>query len=528
MFQPKVRGDSCLGSGNAAAKNRAPMRMPFFMLKRTLLLSLAAGALAARADESHGKGRLLDLTQGKAIRMALEKNFSIAAQKFDPKVSRERERAAEGKFDPAFSLSFKTGEDVVADTFKRDSNNGGVHISARSITKTDTWSTGVSGVTVWGLGYDVSFNSEAQGGTSNGFAKDWTSDMTLSLKQPLLRGAGTDANLADVRVARNNITISEWGVRNQVMNVITQVINVYNELQFAHENLEVARRSRELARQLLRDNIKRVEIGVKTPLDVTTAQAEVASREAALITASRAVKDQENFLKQLITADMMLLLRTRVAIAPPPTPDLAPDVVEGIGAALDFRLDYRQSRLDIENRHITVAFTKNAELPRVDLVASLSMLGLDDDFGTSAQRIFARDRSAWSVGATFSFPIGNRESRGNYNAAKLSAAQALVRLQQLEQQIIVLVDNAAGAVITAQELTVANREARRLARESLAAGESRLIAGTGTTFEVLQLQKLLADAETAELRATADYNKAVAQYRLQTGTTLRVHGVKVE
>jgi len=312
------------------------------------------------------------------------------------------------------------------------------------------------------------------------------------------------------------------------MSVITQVVSVYNELQFAHENLEVARRSQGLARQLLRDNIKRVEIGVKTPLDVTTAQAEVAAREAALITASRAVKDQENFLKQLITADMMQLIRTRVNIAPPPSSGIEPNVVEGIRVALELRPDFRQAKLDLENRHITVAFTKNAELPRLDLVASLSLIGVDDDFGTSAQRTLARDQSAWSVGAQFSFPLGNRAGRGNYNAAKLSATQALVKLQQLEQQIIVLVDNAAGAVNTTRQLTVANREARRLARESLSAGESRLVAGTGTTFEVLQLQKQLADAETAELRAVADYNKAVAQYRLQTGTTLRAHDVKVE
>ena len=290
----------------------------------------------------------------------------------------------------------------------------------------------------------------------------------------------------------------------------------------------MARRSRELARQLLRDNIKRVEIGVKTPLDVTTAQAEVAAREAALITATRVVKDQENFLKQLITADLMLLIRTSVNIAPPPSASLAPNVVLGIRDALESRPDYQQAKLDIENRHIVVRVTKNAELPRLDLHASLSLLGIDDDFGTSAQRIAARDRSAWSLGATFSIPLGNREARGSYNAAKLSSAQALVKLQQLEQQIIVLVDNAAGAVFTTQQLTVANREARRLARESLAAGEARLVAGTGTTFEVLQLQKQLADAETAELRAIADYNKAVAKYRLETGTTLRVHGVKVD
>jgi outer membrane protein TolC len=497
------------------------------MLKTALLLFLASGTIA-RADETHGKGRLLDLTLGKAIRMALEKNFSIVAQKFDPKISRERERSAEGRFDPAFSLSFQTGENVVADSFRRDANNGGGHFSVKSISQKDTWSTGVSGVTVWGLGYDVSFNSDAQRTTTNRYEDDWSSDVTFSLKQPLLRGAGTAVNLANVRVARNNITISEWGVKEQVMSVITQVINVYNELQFAQENLEVAKRSRELARQLLRDNIKRVEIGVKTPLDVTTAQAEVAAREEAVITATRAVKDQENFLKQLVTADMMLLLRTRVAIAPPPSTPLEPNVVAGILAALELRPDYRQAKLDIENKHITVAFTKNELLPRLDLQTSLTMLGLDDDFGTSVQRIASRDRSAWSVGATFSIPIGNNDSRGRHNAAKLESAQTLVKLHQLEQDIIVLVDNAAGAVVTARERKEANREARRLARESLAAGESRLIAGTGTTFEVLELQKKLAEAETAELRAQADFNKAVAKYRLQTGTTLKVHGVKVD
>lgn len=499
------------------------------MFRKTLLIFIAAHAVVARADENQSRGQRLDLTLGKAVRMALQKNFSITAQKFDPKISRQREMASEGRFDPAFSLSYSTGDSVIADTIIRGATtNAGAQFGARSIVQSDVWSTGVSGVTVWGLGYDAGFNTSALGGTSNNLATNWTSEMSFSLRQPLLRGAGPEVNLADVRIARNNVTISEWTVRQQVMTVITQVINVYNDLQFAHENLDVARRSQGLAKQLLRDNIKRVEIGVKTPLDVTTAQAEVAAREAALITATRAVKDQENFLKQLITADMMLLIRTSVSIAPPPSSALTPNVVAGIRNALESRPDYQQAKLDIANRNIVVRVTKNAELPRLDLQASLSLLGLADDFGTSAQRIADRDRSSWSLGAIFSIPLGNRESRGGHGAAKLSAAQALVRLQQLEQQIIVLVDNAAGLVFTTQQLTVANREARRLAKESLAAGEARLVAGTGTTFEVLQLQKQLADAETAELRAIADYNKAVAKYRLETGTTLRVHGVKIE
>ena len=131
------------------------------MFRTTLLIFLAAASVDARADENHGKGQLLELTLGKAIRMALQKNFSITAQKFDPKISRQREMASEGKFDPALSLSYSTGDSVTADTFNRDTKtNAGTHFGARSITQTDAWSMGVNGVTVWGLGYDVSFGTD--------------------------------------------------------------------------------------------------------------------------------------------------------------------------------------------------------------------------------------------------------------------------------------------------------------------------------------------------------------------------------
>lgn len=498
------------------------------MLKKAFLVFLAVCIPSGWAGESSGGWQTLDLTLNKAIQMALQKNFSITVQKFDPKVSRELVRSATGRFDPAFDLSFRRGEFEISQGYRRDANNVAGRFSENYIEQTNTWSTGVNGVTVWGLGYDFGVSSVRSAGTNTGFSGDYVSEMSFSLSQPLLRGAGTAVNLANVHVARNNVTISEWGVKQQVMNVITDVIQGYNDLQFAIENLGVAERSRELARQLLRDNIKRVEIGVKTPLDVTTAQAEAAAREEVVIRFTRVVKDRENFLKKLITADLMKLLRTRVKIAPPPMRSFAPNVVSGINSALELRPDYRQAKIAIQNKNITVVVTKNDKLPQLDLVASLRYLGLDDEFGTAFQRIGSGDRSAWNVGATFSIPIGNNQARGRYSAAKLEVAKALVQLQQLEQEIIVLVDNANGAVVSAREQIDASREALRLARESLAAGETRLIAGTGTTFEVLELQKKLAEVEISEILARAAYNNAIARYYLETGLTLRVHGVAVD
>ena len=87
------------------------------------------------------------------------------------------------------------------------------------------------------------------------------------------------------------------------------------------------------------------------------------------------------------------------------------------------------------------------------------------------------------------------------------------------------VDNASGQIVTSRQRIVSTTESTRLAQISLDAGQERLTAGTGTTFVVLELQKKLIEAEAAQLRARADYNKAVSEYQRQTGTALREHGV---
>ena len=121
-----------------------------------------------------------------------------------------------------------------------------------------------------------------------------------------------------------------------------------------------------------------------------------------------------------------------------------------------------------------------------------------------------------------------RAARGRVNAEQLGIAQALVNLKLLEQDIIVDIDNARGAVVTARERIEATVESQRLAKESLDAGEKKLGAGAGTVFEVLELQDNLATAETAALRAKTDFNKAVARYHQLTGTTLAIHRVVIE
>ncbi|HEX8295307.1 MAG TPA: TolC family protein [Chthoniobacteraceae bacterium] len=493
------------------------------MFRPVSLLLVLLLPIAAFSGESPEKTRILSLTLETALQMALAKNFSIEVERFQPKIAAQQVRRELGRFDPNFDIRLDRSENTERDRF-----DNGLHLESSRVNRRDNLSSGLTGVTAWGTEYDLGLGTTGSTGTDNAFGENFESTGSLSVRQPLLRDAGPAVNLAQVRIARNNVAVSEWQLRRRVIDVMTTTTFVYNELQLAIESREVAERSRGLALQLLRDDQARVDIGVKIPLDVMTARAEAAAREEGVILAERTVLDNENLLKQLTTSDILQMLGVRVKIKPPVMPRFHPEVMDGIRDALALRPEYRQAILDIEQRKIRVAFQKNQALPRIDLTGSLALLGLDNDFGTSVSRIGRRDESVWTAGVIFSIPLGNRAAKASLSTAQLEVAKALVQLQQLEQQIVVDVDNAAGQITTGRQRIASTAEAKRLAAESLQAGGERLRAGAGTTFEVLDLQENLASAEFAELRARSDFNKAVSEYHRQTGTTLREHNVVLQ
>jgi outer membrane protein TolC len=65
--------------------------------------------------------------------------------------------------------------------------------------------------------------------------------------------------------------------------------------------------------------------------------------------------------------------------------------------------------------------------------------------------------------------------------------------------------------------------ARQLAQEKLNATQSKLDVGMSTNYEVVQAQRDFADAQNAELRAVANYRKALVSY--ETAQTVGTRAV---
>lgn len=458
------------------------------------------------------------LTLDDAIRLVLDKNQSIKVDTFSRAIARADLLAAEGQFDPAVNFSRRYSEDAtpaVADP------------PIPFLTKTDTYSLSLGFSMPWGGTYSLAGQATGDRVLGNPLANQYASFGGITVTQPLLRGFGFGANLLTVRLAKADRAISDWTFRQTVMDAVRAAIFAYSDLVLAHENLRIAQRTRELAAGSLAESEKRYKVGFYSESDTTQARAQVASREEGILLAQRAVRDRDNALRQLMGEGTFSLSGPLLVIETPAAADIDAEPARDLKKAYELRPDYQATRLGLVRYRATEISARNQLLPQVDVVGSYGYSGLDADFATSRRMVGNEENRSYSAGVVVTVPLTFAEGRGRASAARLSLRQAEASLQLLEQAIALSVTTAAGQIETARERVKATRVSSDLANQALDAGQKKLLAGTGSTFEILSLQLNVSGAESSMYGAIADLRRAIANYEHETGTTLERHHLSV-
>jgi outer membrane protein TolC len=257
--------------------------------------------------------------------------------------------------------------------------------------------------------------------------------------------------------------------------------------------------------------------------------------EADLTLADNAVQLAENELKawmgdawtnsvnvRLKPAESLLVLPERL------------DLRECWERGLANRADLAQLRQEVEKAGIDLKYRRNQLFPSLNLVASYGREGASTSqvlppqtpsasFPVARDQIADGDAPSDMLGFVFSVPLTLSAERANYRASKNLKAQAELRVKQLEEQVMREISDAVHTVQSRFERVERSRRARELSEAALEAEEQKLTGGKSTLFFVLQLQSDLATSRSAEIRAKADYNRAVSQLRFAEATLLE-HG----
>jgi len=354
-------------------------------------------------------------------------------------------------------------------------------------------------------------------------------NLNFNFTQPLLKNLKVDASRQQLVVSKKNRELSDIGLHQTVLTTVRSVKYAYWNLKASVVALQVARQSLDLAKESLRNNRSKVEIGTMAPIDIVEAEAEVARRSEAVITAEATVKRAEDGLRTLIldpkAADYWLV---KFDLTEQPVLEARPvDVDAVVKTAIEKRTDLLQARKNLEITDTTITYQRNQILPDLTATVAYGLSGqggtklnqegfppvtvgvINEGFGTMMNRMFSNDFHNWSFAVQFSYPIGIGQAEATLARTRLSKTQSLINLQNMELQVVTSVRDVARNVDTNQQRLASTQATRRLMERRLEAEQKKFTAGLSTNFLVFQAQRDLADAQYSELVALLDFNKSL-------------------
>ena len=139
---------------------------------------------------------------------------------------------------------------------------------------------------------------------ANFFNPSVSSTLFASIQQPLLRGFGILPTTRFIIETKNTLKQDNLVFEEQVINSITQVQNQYWQFVYARQNVDVQKAALATSQKLFEDNKRQLEIGTLAPLDVLTAESEIATDNQLVIQAQTNLLQQQTLLLQLIAKDL--------------------------------------------------------------------------------------------------------------------------------------------------------------------------------------------------------------------------------
>jgi outer membrane protein len=525
-----------------------------------------------RVDQLIHDGKL-ELTLQDAVELALENSMDIAVARYNPwfgdtdilqteaggqpfgitgaAVRQSFANVPFLNYDPTFTsqISYDDRSTPINNPFISGTGTTATaasltsHAATYSNNVTEGFSTGTTATVAWN-------NTRSSSGSAfNFFNPDVSSALVVTLQQQLLNGFGRFINRRNIMIAKNNRKLADYVFEGQAITTVTSTINAYWELVYARANVSVQQQAVSVSQRLYGDNKKQLEIGTLAPLDVTRAEATLATDQQNLIIAQTIKMQDEQILKNAISKDPLAANLINVEIIPtdkptPPETTEAASFEESIKEAFQKRPELLEQQINITNAEIDARATGIALRPTAALFAQYTSQGLagvstiggtagapptitHEGFTTSQSQIFQNKFPDYFVGVNVQIPIRNRSAQATNQRTILQLRQIETQMQQLKNAAVVDVRNTYIALEQGRVQVATASEARKLQQQTFDAEQKKYQLGASTVYLVILTQRDLVTAQGAELRALANLLEAKAAYERAVGRTLEVNRVTI-
>jgi len=338
---------------------------------------------------------------------------------------------------------------------------------------------------------------------------EWNAGFNL----PLLRNRAVDARRADLQVADLGVDVAAQDVAKARLTFFKEALKQYWDWVAAGRQLGVVRGLVDLAERRDVDLADAVRLGQLAPVERTDNLRAILQRRSALVTGQRVVEATAIALSLFYRAPEGTPLRPSVDRVPAALPEPValglPDEMAAIDLALQRRPELVAQRLKQAQQEVQVRAAGNGLLPTLDLFSDVSR-----DVGDGRP---SRDGTEVQAGLFFELPLQRRKASGKVRQAQAKRAGIDADLRFLQDRVRADVQDAASALRAAYATVDLVRQELAVARELEALERDRFQLGDSTQFLVNLRELNTADAAFREVKALADYQKALVDFDAASG-----------
>lgn len=341
-------------------------------------------------------------------------------------------------------------------------------------------------------------------------------EFSAGVSLPLLRDRSTDARRASLRATDLGVDVAGQAVAKARLSYFKDALKRYWDWVAAGRQVGVARGLLDLAERRDTDLASAVDLGQLAPVERTDNARAIVQRKSAVVTAQRVVEataiDLSLYYRGAGGAPERPGTNRLPAALPDPTPLAPEEEARGIEEALQRRPEVQSLRLKRSQQDVELQLARNSLLPSLNLVADLSR---DVGAGTDTRR-----GSELQAGLFFELPLQRRKASGKVAQVQAKLLGLTAELRFAEDRVRADVQDAASALRATLATIELVRQELALARELEGLERDRFALGDSTQFLVNLRELSTADAAFREIKALADYQKALTDFEAATGRLL--------
>ncbi len=357
----------------------------------------------------------------------------------------------------------------------------------------------------------------------------WTSDVSGSIPQPLLKGYGSTLYDAQERRATLSRDAAVLARRLAALNTVQAVISAYWDLVLAERQVAITEQSLALARERLRVTEIQVKGGKVADAEVPAVQQIIATREEDVLNGELLVLDRSIALRRAVgmpigAGDLGLRVTTELEAR-----DQKLDLAALVERAYDASPELAQLAKQDKSSTIDIEVTENGLLPQLDLALSIGPRGTDTTFHDAVKDM--AEFKAYQVNGSLTFSRSLHQYDVRCRSRELRATREKLRGHRVRRPRPARrrrwpsrshrSSSPSGASCSAS----ARSSSRTRTSASRPTGST---SASSTNFDVLNRLEEQRQAELRKAQALIDWHKAETVVQTLTGDLLPAFGITVD